>query len=49
MKCQEYRVKCKDAENADAADVIVPVLLLTVSQGGLSPRPNCKGTGRGGE
>ena len=36
-----YSVKWKDAEDEDAANVIVSVLLLTVSQGELSPRPNC--------
>ena len=34
--------KSQDAEDADAANVIMQVLLLTLSPGGgLSPRPNC--------
>ena len=39
-------MKCKDAKDADAANVIMQVLLLTVSPGGVEPTAN---EGRGGE
>ena len=33
-----YSVKCKGAADADAANGIMPVLLLTVSLGGVEPQ-----------
>ena len=44
-------MKCKDAKDADAANVIMQVLLLTVSPRGVEPTANLLvkgGVGRGG-
>ena len=38
VKCKVYSVKCKGAEDANAANRIMPVLLLTVSSGGVEPQ-----------
>ena len=42
VKYQVQSVKRKDAERADAANVIMRMLLLTVSSWGLRVRPNCE-------
>ena len=41
VECEVQSVTCKDAED-DAANGIVPVLLLTVSSGGGGVEPTSK-------